>query len=208
MLPITVDVRRVRVLLVGDGEAETGALATGWHSNKFLDPRRDGAVLPILHLNGYKIAGPTVLGREDDDAITRLLSGHGYDVHVVSGTDPMIVHRELASTLDLCWATIRSLQDDARRSGLQGYPRWPAIVLRTPKGWTGPKVVDGQPVEVPSQRKAPQLGIPVRPAGLGEQVPSAERGWCMQPPEPRAAGPSWPRGAWDERPAPTAMSGP
>src|SRR5205085_9796713 len=80
-------------------------------------------------------------------AIAWLLSGTGYDVHVESGTDPMIVHRELASTLDLCWATIRSLQDDARRSGLQGYPRWPAIVLRTPKGWTGPKVVDGQPVE-------------------------------------------------------------
>jgi xylulose-5-phosphate/fructose-6-phosphate phosphoketolase len=135
------------VAVIGDGEAETGPLAGSWNGVKFLNPARDGAVLPILHLNGYKIAGPTVLGREDDDGIASLLSGHGYDVHFVVGSDPMVVHRELAETIDACWTTIRSLQADARGKGLEGRPRWPAIVLRTPKGWTGPKVVDGQPVE-------------------------------------------------------------
>jgi xylulose-5-phosphate/fructose-6-phosphate phosphoketolase len=135
------------VAVVGDGEAETGPLEGSWKGISFLNPTRDGAVLPILHLNGYKISGPTVLGRDSDDDIVRLLSGHGWEVHVVAGDDPMSVHRTLAATLDRCWATIRSVQDDARRHGVAARPRWPAIVLRTPKGWTGPKVVDGQPVE-------------------------------------------------------------
>src|SRR5207245_5227427 len=131
----------------GDGEAEAGPLEGSWKGVSFLNPARDGAVLPVLHLNGYKISGPTVLGRDRDDEIVRLLSGHGYDVHVVAGADPMLVHRDLAATLDVSWATIRSIQDDARRNGVRERPRWPAIVLRTPKGWTGPKVVDGRPVE-------------------------------------------------------------
>jgi len=137
----------VVVAVVGDGEAETGPLEGSWKSISFLDPARDGAVLPILHLNGYKISGPTVLGRDSDDDIARLLSGHGYDVLFVGGDDPMRVHRDLAETLDRAWTAIRAIQDDARRNGVKARPRWPAIVLRTPKGWTGPKVVDGQPVE-------------------------------------------------------------
>jgi xylulose-5-phosphate/fructose-6-phosphate phosphoketolase len=135
------------VAVVGDGEAETGPLEGSWKSIKFLNPARDGAVLPILHLNGYKIAGPTVLGRASDDDIASLLSGHGYDVHFVAGSDPAAVHRELAATLDRCWMAIRTIQANARgNGGATPRPRWPAIVLRTPKGWTGPGVVDGQPV--------------------------------------------------------------
>src|SRR6476469_7140316 len=103
--------------VVGDGEAETGPLATSWHSNKFLNPVRDGAVLPILHLNGYKISGPTVLGRADDESIEKLLSGHGYDVHFVEGDDPMRMHQAFAETLDVCYTKIRSYQADAREHG-------------------------------------------------------------------------------------------
>jgi xylulose-5-phosphate/fructose-6-phosphate phosphoketolase len=155
------------VAVIGDGEAETGPLEGSWKGIRFLNPARDGAVLPILHLNGYKIAGPTVLGREDDDAIASLLSGHGYDVHFVAGADPMNVHRDLAATLDLCWTTIRSLQNNARRHGLEERPRWPAIVLRTPKGWTGPKVVDGQPVEGTFRsHQAPLPSVRENPAQL------------------------------------------
>jgi xylulose-5-phosphate/fructose-6-phosphate phosphoketolase len=135
------------VAMIGDGEAETGPLEGSWKGIDFLNPARDGAVLPVLHLNGYKIAGPTVLGRERDDDIASLLSGHGYETHFVAGDDPMVVHRDLAATLDLCWTKIRAVQDDARRHGFSRRPRWPAIVLRTPKGWTGPKVVDGQRIE-------------------------------------------------------------
>jgi len=135
------------VAVIGDGEAETGPLEGSWKSIKFLNPVRDGAVLPILHLNGWKIAGPTVLGRDDDEAITSLLTGHGYDVHFVEGDDPMSVHRQLAATFDLCCAKIHTFQEDARRHGFSRRPRWPAIVLRTPKGWTGPRMVDGKPVE-------------------------------------------------------------
>ncbi len=135
------------VAVIGDGEAETGPLEGSWKGIDFLNPVRDGAVLPVLHLNGYKIAGPTVLGRERDEQIASLLAGHGYDAHFVAGTDPMVVHREIAATLDRCWTAIRSIQEDARRHGLSRRPRWPAIVLQTPKGWTGPKVVDGLPVE-------------------------------------------------------------
>ena len=133
--------------VVGDGEAETGPLSASWQGIDFLNPARDGAVLPILHLNGYKISGPTVFGRATDDAVASVLDGYGYDVHFVEGDDPSVVHRELASTLDQCFDTIKVIQDGARDHGFGARPRWPAIVLRTPKGWTGPKVVDGLPVE-------------------------------------------------------------
>lgn len=133
--------------VIGDGEAETGPLEGAWKGIKFLNPVRDGAVLPILHLNGYKIAGPTVLGRDADEDIRQLLTGHGYDLLFVEGDDPMRAHREFANTLDACYAAIRVIQDSARRDGLSGRPRWPAIILRTPKGWTGPKIVDGVKVE-------------------------------------------------------------
>jgi xylulose-5-phosphate/fructose-6-phosphate phosphoketolase len=133
--------------VVGDGEAETGPLEGSWKSIKFLNPVRDGAVLPILHLNGYKISGPTVLGRADDESIEKMLSGHGYDVHFVEGDDPMRMHQAFAETLDACYTKIRSYQTDAREHGFTTVPKWPVIVLRTPKGWTGPKEVDGLPVE-------------------------------------------------------------
>jgi len=133
--------------VVGDGEAETAPLEGSWKSIKFLNPVRDGAVLPILHLNGYKISGPTVLGREHDESIRQQLTGYGYDVHFVEGDDPMQMHRTFAETLDACYASIRSYQKDARQHGFKAVPRWPVIVLRSPKGWTGPKEVDGLPVE-------------------------------------------------------------
>ena len=136
--------------VIGDGEAETGPLAGSWQSNKFLDPRRDGAVLPILHLNGYKIANPTVLARIPDDELRRMLEGFGHRVHVVAGDDPKDVHRQMAATLDAALDEIAEIQDRARRSKSKGRPErpiWPMIVLRTPKGWTGPKEVDGKPVE-------------------------------------------------------------
>jgi xylulose-5-phosphate/fructose-6-phosphate phosphoketolase len=137
--------------VVGDGEAETGPLAASWHANKFVDPRRDGAVLPILHLNGYKIANPTVLARITPDELTDLLRGYGYTPYVVSGADPGAMHRSFAATLDRCLDEIADIRRRAREGGedLSGAarPRWPMIVLRTPKGWTGPKEVDGLPVE-------------------------------------------------------------
>ena len=136
--------------VVGDGEAETGALAASWHSNKFLNPARDGAVLPILHLNGFKIANPTVLARITREELTNLLRGYGYEPHFVEGHDPAIVHQSLAGTLDEILAEIRKIQSAARGRGVGERlerPRWPMIVFRTPKGWTGPKFVDGKPVE-------------------------------------------------------------
>ena len=136
--------------VVGDGEAETGPLEGSWKGTSFLNPARDGAVLPILHLNGYKISGPTVLGRADDADVARLLGGHGYEAHFIDGDDPMVVHQQLATTLDTCLAQIRAIQRDAREAGAANVaerPVWPAVVLRTPKGWTGPRIVDGQPVE-------------------------------------------------------------
>ena len=133
--------------VVGDGEAETGPLEGSWKSLNFLNPVRDGAVLPILHLNGYKISGPTVLGRQHDEQVGRLLSSHGYEVYFVEGDEPMAVHQALAQTLDTCYEKIRAYQTEARRHGFTIRPPWPAIVLRTPKGWTGPKEVDGLPVE-------------------------------------------------------------
>ncbi|HTQ39619.1 MAG TPA: phosphoketolase family protein [Pirellulales bacterium] len=155
--------------IVGDGEAETGALATGWHGNKFLNPARDGAVLPILHLNGYKIANPTVLARIPRDELTQLLRGYGYEPHFVVGHDPKLMHQTLAATLDKVIADIKQIQSAARKKGSNGRPkattsdgwtdengdsiadngrpRWPMIVLRSPKGWTGPKEVDGKKTE-------------------------------------------------------------
>jgi xylulose-5-phosphate/fructose-6-phosphate phosphoketolase len=134
--------------VVGDGEAETGPLATSWHSNKFLNPARDGAVLPVLHLNGYKIAGPTVLARISDEELEELFRGYGYEPHIVAGSDPADVHQRFAATLDTCIARIRSIQSRARaESDRVARPRWPMIVLRTPKGWTGPHDVDGQLIE-------------------------------------------------------------
>src|SRR5713226_715895 len=134
--------------VIGDGEAETGPLEGAWKGISFLNPVRDGAVLPILHLNEYKIAGPTVLGRADDAEISSLLVGHGYEPHFVEGEDPAVMHPWFAETLDACYAKIRAIQAEARRSGAASRrPRWPVLVLRTPKGWTGPKVVDGVPIE-------------------------------------------------------------
>jgi xylulose-5-phosphate/fructose-6-phosphate phosphoketolase len=133
--------------VIGDGEAETGPLATGWHSNKFLDPARDGAVLPILHLNGYKIANPTILARIPREELSALLMGYGYDPHYVEGHDPEPMHRAMASTLEDVYEKIRAIQRDAREHRVTTRPRWPMIVLVTPKGWTGPKTVDGQRVE-------------------------------------------------------------
>ena len=133
--------------IVGDGEAETGACATSWHSNKFLNPAKDGAVLPILHLNGYKIANPTVLGRMDDDELSQLLTGYGHTPYFVEGDDPSEMHQKMAATLDEVVDEIRAIQHDARSRKSTGRPVWPMIVLRSPKGWTGPKVVDGKPVE-------------------------------------------------------------
>jgi xylulose-5-phosphate/fructose-6-phosphate phosphoketolase len=133
--------------VVGDGEAETGALAASWHSNKFLNPARDGAVLPILHLNGYKIGGPTVLGRMPRGELESLLSGYGYAPYWVEGDDPMEMHRLMAAVLEEVVAEIKKIQREARDHGVRRRPRWPMIVLGTPKGWTGPKEVDGKPVE-------------------------------------------------------------
>src|SRR5467141_1074740 len=133
--------------VVGDGEAETGPLATSWHSNKFLNPVRDGAVLPILHLNGYKIAGPTVLARIPHDELRSLFIGYGYKPYVVEGNDPATMHQQMAATRDAVMADIKKIQRDARTKGFKKRPRWPMIVLRSPKGWTGPKVVDGKRTE-------------------------------------------------------------
>ena len=133
--------------VVGDGEAETGPLAGSWKSVSFLNPARDGAVLPILHLNGYKIGGPTVLARSADEDVRATIEGHGYEVHFVEGDDPVLLHQQFAATLDRCYRRIRAIQSEARTTGVTQRPRWPAIVLRTPKGWTGPREVDGLPVE-------------------------------------------------------------
>ena len=135
------------VCVVGDGEAETGPLATSWHSNKFLSPRSDGAVLPILHLNGYKIANPTVLARIPEEELLELFRGYGWEPLVVSGNDPALVHEAFARTLDCALDAIAEIQTAARERGAAGRPRWPMLVLRTPKGWTCPAEVDGLPME-------------------------------------------------------------
>ncbi|HLF11132.1 MAG TPA: phosphoketolase family protein [Gammaproteobacteria bacterium] len=133
--------------VIGDGEAETGPLAASWHSNKFLNPAQDGAVLPILHLNGWKIANPALLARMPNEELEELLRGYGYSPHFVAGDEPNSMHRLMADTLDTVLDEIREIQERARGAGVAERPRWPMIVLRTPKGWTGPKVVDGLPVE-------------------------------------------------------------
>src|SRR5690242_13705157 len=129
----------IALCVVGDGEAETGPLAASWHSNKFLDPRRDGVVLPVLHLNGYKIANPTVLARIPEDELAALLRGYGHAPRFVTGDEPEAVHEELAMTLDAVFDNIAAIKADPPADR----PTWPMVVLRTPKGWTGPKEVDG-----------------------------------------------------------------
>jgi len=133
--------------VIGDGEAETGALAASWHSNKFLNPVRDGVVLPILHLNGYKIANPTVLARISEEELRSLFIGYGYKPHFVEGDDPATMQQLMAATMDAVLDEIKTIQEEARRNGFKRRPQWPMIVLRTPKGWTGPKMVDGKPTE-------------------------------------------------------------
>jgi xylulose-5-phosphate/fructose-6-phosphate phosphoketolase len=134
-------------VVVGDGESETGPLATSWHSNKFLNPIRDGAVLPILHLNGYKIANPTVLARITREELDDLFKGYGWTPHTVEGDDPNEMHQKMAATVESCIRQIRAIQQEARRTGKPDRPRWPMIILRSPKGWTGPKEVDGHKLE-------------------------------------------------------------
>ena len=137
----------IAACVVGDGEAETGPLATAWHSNKFLNPRTDGAVLPILHLNGYKIANPTILARIPEAELMSLFAGYGYRPYLVAGDEPADMHRKMAATLDRVVGEIRAIQAKARRDGERARPLWPMIVLKTPKGWTGPKEVDGRKTE-------------------------------------------------------------
>ncbi|PLS69624.1 MAG: phosphoketolase [Cyanobacteria bacterium M5B4] len=137
----------IAACVVGDGEAETGPLATSWHSNKFLNPIRDGAVLPILHLNGYKIANPTILSRISHEELEALFRGYGYTPYFVEGSDPMEMHEKMASVTEECITQIRQIQLEARTSGKAMRPKWPMIILRTPKGWTGPTTVDGHKVE-------------------------------------------------------------
>ncbi|MDE3775587.1 phosphoketolase family protein [Sinorhizobium meliloti] len=137
----------ITACVVGDGEAETGALATSWHSNKFLNPARDGAVLPILHLNGYKIANPTVLARISRDELEALFRGYGYEPLFVEGADPRQMHQLMASALDDAHGKIAEIQREARSSGFSGRPAWPMIIFRSPKGWTGPREVDGKKTE-------------------------------------------------------------
>ena len=133
--------------VVGDGEAETGPLATAWHSNKFINPIRDGAVLPVLNLNGYKIANPTILSRISHDRLQALFHGYGYTPYFVEGDDPETMHQAMAATLETAIAEIREIQGSARQSGQAELPSWPMIVLRTPKGWTGPAEIDGHKAE-------------------------------------------------------------
>jgi len=152
--------------IIGDGEAETGALATSWHSNKFLNPARDGAVLPILHLNGYKIAGPTVLARIPRRELEHLLRGYGYEPHFVDGAEPAAIHEQMAATLDRVVDVLKGIQLGARARGVLNRPGWPMIVLRTPKGWTGPKEVDGRPVEGTFRSHQVPMGEMDRPEHL------------------------------------------
>jgi xylulose-5-phosphate/fructose-6-phosphate phosphoketolase len=133
--------------VVGDGEAETGPLATAWHSNKYINPARDGAVLPVLNLNGYKIANPTILARISREELEALFTGYGYTPHIVEGSDPAEMHQKMATVMEDCVLKIKEIQRDARVHGNVYRPRWPMIILRTPKGWTGPQEVDGHKVE-------------------------------------------------------------
>ena len=154
-------------VVVGDGESETGPLATSWHSNKFLNSIRDGAVLPILNLNGYKINNPTLLGRISHEELEDLFKGYGWKPHFVEGSDPELMHQKMAGTLEECVLEIRRIQQEARASGKADRPRWPMIVLRTPKGWTGPKEVDGHKVEgFWRAHQVPLAGVRENPAHL------------------------------------------
>ncbi len=137
----------IAACVVGDGEAETGPLATAWHSNKFLNPIRDGAVLPILNLNGYKIANPTILSRISPEELENLFKGYGYSPYIVEGSDPELMHQKMAAVMEECIVKIREIQQEARSKNKAFRPLWPMIILRTPKGWTGPKDVDGHKVE-------------------------------------------------------------
>ena len=153
--------------VVGDGEAETGPLATSWHINKFLNPIRDGAVLPILNLNGYKINNPTLLARISHDELENLFKGYGYSPCFVEGSDPASMHQAMAATLDHCAQTIKSIQEEARSNGHSTRPRWPMIVLRTPKGWTSPAEVDGHKLEgFWRSHQVPLAGVKKNPAHL------------------------------------------
>ncbi|MFP5232746.1 MAG: phosphoketolase [Acidobacteriota bacterium] len=154
-------------VVIGDGEAETGPMATSWHSNKFLNPIRDGAVLPILHLNGYKIANPTVLSRITAKELEDLFRGYGWTPHVVEGDDPVLMHQKMAATMEACIAQIHEIQQRARSTGEVERPRWPMIILRSPKGWTGPKEVDGHKVEgFWRAHQVPVLDVQSNPAHL------------------------------------------
>ncbi len=137
----------ITLVMVGDGEAETGPLATSWHSNKFLNPITDGAVLPVLHLNGYKINNPTLLARISHEELEALFVGYGYTPYFVEGSDPESMHQAMAATMEHCVLEIRKIQDEARRTGKAFRPRWPMIILRSPKGWTAPREVDGHYLE-------------------------------------------------------------
>ena len=155
------------VPVVGDGEAETGPLATSWHSNKFLNSIRDGAVLPILQLNGYKINNPTVLARISHEELENLFKGYGWTPRFVEGSDPRVMHQQMAATLEDCVLEIRRIQQEARKSGKPGRPCWSMIVLRTPKGWTGPQEVDGHQVEASWRaHQVPLAGLHENPAHL------------------------------------------
>jgi xylulose-5-phosphate/fructose-6-phosphate phosphoketolase len=154
-------------VVVGDGEAETGPLATSWHSNKFLNAIRDGAVLPILHLNGYKINNPTLLARISPEELQSLFEGYGWTPYVVEGDDPALMHPKMAETVEHCVQQIRAFQAEARGSEVAGRPRWPMIILRTPKGWTGPKEVDGHKVEgFWRAHQVPVLDVQTKPGHL------------------------------------------
>src|SRR5262249_22137116 len=176
--------------VIGDGEAETGPLATAWHSNKFLDPAGDGAVLPILHLNGDKIANPTVLARIGDDELTDLLTGYGYQPYLVEGDDPDTVHQVLAGTLDEAFDAIAEIQRRARADGDPGRPRWPMIVFRTLKGWTGPKQLHGLPVE--GTWRAHQVPLPAA-RGDADQLAALEEWMRSYRPEELFDGDGAPR---------------
>ena len=181
--------------VIGDGESETGPLAGSWHSNKFLDPVRDGAVLPILHLNGYKIANPTIPARIPHAELESLLRGYGYEVHTVEGDDPKLVHQQLAATLDAVIEKIRAIQARARAQGDPSRPAWPAIVLKTPKGWTGSQArgraagggdVAGAPGPASTPRGPTRSTWPCSKSGCGPTGPRScstdPARWC----------PSWP----------------
>ena len=137
----------IATVVIGDGEAETATLATSWQSNKFLNPERDGAVLPILHLNGYKISNPTIFSRISEDELLSFFHGTGWDPIIVEGSEPMDMHTKMAKALDRCIEKIKKIQEDARKKGKTKRPMWPMIILRTPKGWTGPKIVNGKEIE-------------------------------------------------------------